>query len=79
MDTLYSVQESMKLSNPEIMFSNCIVTRESVRSFAQPVLTDTLSISPEPLKWIHCIMTKGMKLSDSDILFFYYMATQETV
>jgi len=43
-------------------------------------LTDTLSISPEPLKRIHCIMTKGMKLSDSDILFFFnYMATRETV
>ena len=69
----------MKLSNSDIVFSNCIATRESVRPFAQPVLTDTLSISAEPLKWIHCIMSKDMKLSDSDILFFNYMATWETV
>jgi len=54
-------------------------TRELVRSFAQPVLTDTLCISLEPLKRIHCIMSKGMKLSNSDILLFNYMATQETV
>jgi len=78
-DTLYSVQESMKLSDSDIMFSNCIATQESVRPCARPVLTDTVSISPEPLKRIHCIMTKGMKLSDSDILFFNYMATRETV
>ena len=69
----------MKLSDSDIMFSNCIATQESVHPFARPVLTDTLCISPEPLKRIHCIMTKGMKLSDSDILFFNYMATRETV
>ena len=69
----------MKLSDLDIMFSNCIVTQESVCPFVQPVLTDTLSILPEPLKWIDCIMSKGMKLSNSDILFFNYMATWETV
>ena len=56
-----------------------ILTRESVRPFAQPVLTDTLCILPEPLKWIHCIMSKSMKLSNSDILFSNFMATRETV
>ena len=78
-DTLYSVQESMELSNSDIMFSNCIATWELVRPFARPVLTDTLSILPEPLKRIHCIMTKGMKLSNLDILFCNYMATRVTV
>ena len=71
------LSKSMKLSDSDIMFSNCIATQESVRPCARPVLTDTVSISPEPLKRIHCIMT--MKLSDSDILFFNYMATRETV
>jgi len=35
-----------------------ILTWGSVHPLARPVLTDTLCISPEPLKRIHCILSK---------------------
>ena len=44
--------------------------------FAQPVLTCTLCISPEPLKWDTLY---SVQVSNSDVWFSNYMATLETV